>query len=76
MSAHDLYISIFQVECLVASENPFVAGLSGRVLVKFGRGQVGYGGNAQRGRGYCWSFSECVGIILKQWERFELLQGG
>jgi len=48
VSAHDLHVSVFQIERLVASRNPFAVALSD-VLVKFCRGQVGYGGDAQRG---------------------------
>ena len=48
VSAHNFYVSIFQVERFVAREDPFVATFSD-ILVEFGRGQVGHSGDAQRG---------------------------
>ena len=48
VSAHDLYVSVLQVECLMAGLNLLVT-VPHDVLPKFGRGQVGYGGDGQGG---------------------------
>ena len=49
--AHDLHVSIFEVERLVASERLFITALPD-VIAQLGWGQVGYGGDAQCGGGY------------------------
>ena len=44
-SAHDLNVSVFKVERVVTSGHLFVAATS-NVVSQFGRGKVGYGGDA------------------------------
>jgi len=80
LPAHDLDISIFQVERLVANQDPFATVLSD-ILVEFGRSQVGYGGDAQRGGrdGGDSVVGECVGgrpHVVRDRETLSALQDG
>jgi len=71
MAAHDLNISVFKVERFVRSGH-LLATAAFKVLAEFGWGQVGYGGNAQRGGGCCgrWDIYEGLG------GEFHILQDG
>ena len=51
LPAQYLYVSILQVECLVASGDPFAAALL-NIFIKFGRSPVGYRGDTRRGGAY------------------------
>ena len=78
MSAHDLHVSVLEVERLVASRNPFVTALLD-FLAKFGWGQVGYGGDAQCGGGDGSGsiVGKCAGgkpHVMQDGERLDALQ--
>ena len=80
VSAHNLHVSVLEVERLVASRNPFLAVLPG-VLAKFGWSQVGYRGNAQCGGGDGDDsiFGKCVGKnlhVMQDGGRLDALQDG
>ena len=52
VSAHDLYVSVLEIKCLVVSRDLFAIALFGAIF-QFGCGKVGYGGDAQRGGRGC-----------------------